>query len=368
MNIKIPEYFLKMPQYLPNDLEGMILTYPKKFPYIVKQYEEVAQKYYADPEGFRAYGNRQLEELKAGLEKVKSDWDNEPNKTLEFMVATDQRLNKLFCYRFWIVNYLFADGPIHSFYVDNLKRLVPLLIIEENVVEYEAKVEQIIQDLLQSDYADLYLIQALNGNDVYRELLSTPAIQEDLKRITDLIDTNPLENAAKINEIWKKMWDGGLCDNEVLKRKLSSAIYQVKFRKSMLPLYNALTHTSEFRKGNMELAEKHDNMQKRIDEIMELAKTHLSPDDVELFEMSYKQAKNFSMYKDVMGSVDGDLLPFWFGLHDMVKEEIKKFNPNAVFSHAGQASMFNTLVWYLPNDLKAVVMSPDMVDFSVENL
>ena len=138
MNIRIPEYYLKMPQYLPNDLEGMILTYPKKFPYIVAHYEEVSKKFYADPEGFRAYGNSQLEELKAGLEKVKSDWDNTKDKTLKFMVETDQRLNKLFCYRFWIVNYLFADGPIHSFYVDNLKRLVPLLIVEENVVDYEA--------------------------------------------------------------------------------------------------------------------------------------------------------------------------------------------------------------------------------------
>ena len=368
MNIRIPEYYLKMPQYLPNDLEGMILTYPKKFPYIVAHYEEVSKKFYADPEGFRAYGNSQLEELKAGLEKVKSDWDNTKDKTLKFMVETDQRLNKLFCYRFWIVNYLFADGPIHSFYVDNLKRLVPLLIVEENVVEYEAKVEQIIQDLLQSDYADLYLIQALNGNYVYRELHKIKKIEKDLEKVTKLIDEAPLDNAQKINEIWKKLWEEGLCDNELIKKKLSSAIYQVKFRKSMLPLYNALTHTIEFRKGNLELFEKHENMQKRIDEIMRLAKKHLSPEDVELFEMSYKQAKNFSMYKDVMGSVDGDLLPFWFGLHDMVKQELKKINPNAQFSHSGQAAMFNSLVWYLPDDLKAVVMSPDMVDFSVETL
>lgn len=368
MNIKIPEYYLKMPRYLPNDLEGMILTYPKKFPFIVDHYEEVAKKYYADPEGFRAYGNSQLEELKRGLEKVKTEWDNTPNKSLRFMVETDQRLNKLFCYRFWIVNYLFADGPIHSFYVDNLKRLVPLLIVEENVVEYETKVEQIIQDLLQSDYADLYLTQALNGNIVYRELVSIKAIAEDLKEITRLIDEDALKNAPEINAIWKKLWEGGLESNEVLKKKLSSAIYQVKFRKSMLPLYNALTHTIEFRKGNLELAEKHDNMQKRINEILDLAKTHLSHDDAELFEMSYLQAKNFSMYKDVMGSVDGDLLPFWFGIHEKVRDELLKTNPTMPKANSGQAAMFNNLVWYLPDDLKSMVMSPDPVDFSVDTL
>lgn len=368
MSINIPEYYLKMPQYLPNDLEGMILTYPKKFPYIVKQYEDAAKKYYADPEGFRAYGDKQLEELKAGLEKIKNNWNNEQNKTLKFMIETDQRLNKLFCYRFWIVNYLFADGPIHSFYVDNLKRLVPLLIIEDNVQDYEAKVEQIIQDLLQSDYADLYLIQALNGNYVYKELISISEIQNDLKTVTELIDDDPLKNVEKINNIWKTLWENGLSENPVLNKRLSSAIYQVKFRKSMLPLYNALTHTIEFRKGNLALAEKHDNMQRRIDEIMNLAKNRLSTDDVKLFEMSYNQAKNFSMYKDVMGSVDGDLLPFWFGIHDQIREELLKTNPNMPKQSSGQAAVFNAFVWYLPDELKAVVMSPDPVDFSLELL
>ena len=40
MNIKIPEYLLKMPTYLPNDIEGMIFTYPNKFPLIKEKYEE----------------------------------------------------------------------------------------------------------------------------------------------------------------------------------------------------------------------------------------------------------------------------------------------------------------------------------------
>lgn len=44
MNIKIPEYLLKMPTYLPNDIEGMIFTYPNKFPLIKEKYEEAAKK------------------------------------------------------------------------------------------------------------------------------------------------------------------------------------------------------------------------------------------------------------------------------------------------------------------------------------
>ena len=368
MSINIPEYYLKMPSFLPNDLEGMILTYPKKFPHIITHYEEVARKFYADPEGFRAYGDSQLAELKKGLEKIQNDWNNQKEKTLRFMVETDQRLNKLFCYRFWIVNYLFADGPIHSFYVDNLKRLVPLIIKDDNTSEYEYKIEQTIQDLLQSDYADLYLIQALSHNYVYRELLSLNDIQSDINTITSLIDSDALGNAEEINKIWEKLWNNKLNSNEIINQRLRYAIYQVKFRKNMIPLYNSLTHAVEFRKENLALAEKHDNMQKRIDDILALAKKELSAEDAELFEMSYYQARNFSMYKDIMGSVDGDLLPFWFGIHDDVRKELQKTNPNANYEHTGQATMFNSLVWFLPEDLKAIVMTPDPIDFSIDTL
>ena len=67
MSINIPDYLLEMPKFLPNDLEGMIFTYPSKFPLITKKYEEVSKKYYADPEGFRRYGDSQLKDLKTNI-------------------------------------------------------------------------------------------------------------------------------------------------------------------------------------------------------------------------------------------------------------------------------------------------------------
>ena len=47
MNISIPEYLLKMPQYLPNDIEGMIFTYPNKFP-LIKQHPYVENGFIFD--------------------------------------------------------------------------------------------------------------------------------------------------------------------------------------------------------------------------------------------------------------------------------------------------------------------------------
>ena len=50
---------------------------------------------------------------------LKKEFEKGDQENLEFLVVTDQKLNKLFCFRFWPVNYLFADGPIHEFYVEN---------------------------------------------------------------------------------------------------------------------------------------------------------------------------------------------------------------------------------------------------------
>lgn len=367
MNIKIPEYLLKMPTYLPNDIEGMIFTYPNKFPLIKEKYEEAAKKYAMDPEGFRQYGDAEKAELVVGLDNLKKEYEENKDKDLEYMVRMDQRLNKLFCFRFWIVNYLFADGPIHSFYVDNLRLLIRKAVKADETEKYEAKVEEIIQTLLQSDYADEYLQQALDCNAALTELKSIKNIDESLEKVTKLIDDNPLKNVNEINNIWKDIWEL-IKDNEVIGKKLRHAINQVKFRSSMLPLYNILTHTIEFRKENLQLQEKYDSMHKKIDNILEQAKKELSADEYELLKMSYEQAKNFAMYKDVMGAVDGKLIPFWFGIHDEIREILRKTNPNMPIRSVGQAGMFYYLVWYLPTDLKAIVMTPDFTDFSLEDL
>lgn len=47
---------------------------------------------------------------------------------------------------------------------------------------------------------------------------------------------------------------------------------------------------------------------------------------------------------------------------------LRKSNQNMPIRSVGQAGMFYYLVWFLPTDLKAIVMTPDFTDFSLENL
>src|SRR5690242_10019065 len=117
--MKIDPQLLKFPRFLPNDLEGLIFLYPEKFPPIVPYFEEVAPKIAADPQAFRDYGDWASGELRQGFEKVKAEYDKGQQDDLAFLLSIDERFSKLYCYRFWIVNYLFPDGPFHDFVVDN---------------------------------------------------------------------------------------------------------------------------------------------------------------------------------------------------------------------------------------------------------
>ena len=94
-----------------------------------------------------------------------------------------------------------------------------------------------------------------------------------------------MKNVEQINSIWKNIWKV-IENNEIIGQKLRHAIYQVKFRSSMLPLYNILTHTIEFRKENLQLQEKYDNMHNKIDNILNQAKKELSADEYDLLKMS----------------------------------------------------------------------------------
>lgn len=365
MSIELPEEVTKFPKYLPNDLENMIHIYPMKFPKVKEEYERVVRIIGIDPEEYQKYGNYHKEILIKALEKLKMEYKQE-EKSLDFLVKMDQRLNKLFCFRFWIVNYLFADGPIHEFYVGHLKKLVRKLVpIEKDVEAYENKIASIERLLMQTDYADDYLKYALNCNIIIQFLKNI--CPEQTEAVRKLLD-KPNENQVQINQIWemviKKIEEE---NNEEMMKALKKAYIQVKFRKSMLPLYNLLTHAVEFEEENKELQIKYDQAKKEIDQILLLAKEKLQ-EEYELLETAYLQIKNFSMYKDVIGDIDGVILPFWFGIHDEIREILYKTNPSFVSSPSGQAGMFYLFVWYLPEHLKGVVMTPDFTDFSLEDL
>ncbi len=370
--MKIDPQLLKFPMTLPNDLEGFIFYYPPKFPQIVPYFEEIAGKIGVDSKAYQEYGHWAHDEMFAGFEKIKKDYEAGNQEDLEFLVSIDQRFHKLFCYRFWVVNYLFADGPLHDFYVDNLKNFIRKFVdVTEDIEDFENKVIRIQRDLLQSDYADLYLRQALSGVEIVRLLKENPKTKPLVDQAINLINQDPQENIDEINQIWDKIaaivMDKQDKSIEPLRKELWIPLEQVEMRKTMLPLYNMLTHAVEFREENESLTKRYEEMGNMIKNYMGQARQKLSTEEFELFELSYQQARNFSMYKDVMGEIDPYLLPVWFGLHDKVKKILsknKKFAPRST----GHSAMFYFLVWHLPNDLKAKVMTPDPTPFSLETL
>ena len=68
------------------------------------------------------------------------------------------RLQKLNCFRFWIVNYAFCEGPVHKFYTNLLSSLVEKFVKEEYHEAEAVKRENIERILLKGDYQDFYLI------------------------------------------------------------------------------------------------------------------------------------------------------------------------------------------------------------------
>ncbi|MFA6421834.1 MAG: hypothetical protein WCV92_00285 [Candidatus Buchananbacteria bacterium] len=374
MKIKIGEQYLQFPKVLPNDLESFLIFYPNKFPLIVPYYKEVAKKIAGDPEEFKKYGNWAHDELFAGFEKIKKDYENGDQSNLDFLVKIDQRFNKLICYRFWIVNYLFPDGPIHDFYVEVLKNSIRKFTdVSDEVEEFEGKITRIQRDLLQSDYADLYLQQALNSVELYELLASSKNSKSILSKAEDIISHHKLEDAPEINVLWDDLVtmikDETNNDPTILKikDKLQFVINQAIMRKSNQPIYNMLTQAVEFRKENEELFKRHGQMGGKLDVIFSQAKDRLDAEEFKLFQVAYEQSRNFAMFKDVMGEIDRPLLPLWFGLHDKVKAILTK-DQKVDLSRTGHACMFYRFVWYLPAHLKDEVMKADMTPFDLKTI
>lgn len=374
--MKIDKHLLQFPTVLPNDLEGFMFNYPKKFPLIIPYYEEVALQVALDPKAYQEYGDWVRGELIAGFEKIKKEYESGDQEDLAFLVDIDQRINKLFCFRFWIVNYLFADGPLHDYFVSNLKTLIRKIVdITEDIEEYEQQVLLIQRDLLQSDYADLYLQQALNGVKLVEVLQSNPQTNILLNEVILLIDQHNLHNTKEINNLWdqvtqvikKIIEDKSHHQGSALFDLMEIPLEQARMRNSLLPVYNMLTHAIEFREENKQLAQRYEAMKARIEDILAQAKGILSPEEYALFVLSYQQARNFAMYKDIMGEMDGPLLPLWFGLHDKIRAWIFK-NHGIKYQGGGHASMYYQLVWYLPDHLKAKVYTVDNIPFSIKTL
>lgn len=368
--MKLDSVYLRFPSSLPNDLEGFLVYYPNKFPGIVSYYEEIAPKIADDPEAFRQYGDWAQKELFAGFEKVKADYEAGDKEDLAFLVSIDQRFHKLICYRFWIVNYLFPDGPVHDYYVDKLKALIRKFVdIGDNDEEYEERIASAQRDLMQTDYADLYLQQALNGVEVAKRLGQNEKTADIARRGSKSLEDEEEESVrhAIWDELFELINDKGSSEFDDIRKLLVITMEQVKWRKTRLPFYNVMDGVIEFREQNELLLTRYEQMKARIKELFDDAKQKLDEEEYRLFDIAYQQSRNFIIYKDVMGDIDPVLLPLWFGIHDKMKEILKK-TTKIVPIPTGHSGVFYHIVWHLPDDLKAKVMTPDYEPFDLETL
>lgn len=360
------KHLFKFPLTLPNDVEDFTLFYPKKYPLIMEIYSKTVQELYLDPDNFLKKCFELQKELWIGFEKIKSDFEACNNRDLKFLVDTDQRLHKLFCYRFWIINYLWCDGPLHNFYVDKIKEFAEKIAEWSEIEEKEKAVLEIERALLQSDYADLYLERALGGLEVYEIIHSIPEIKEILMKLQEVIVTeeNPQKAYVLIEEMMKVVESLDTTEIKKLNKLLCGVRATGKVRGDNLTLYNAIIHPIQFRAETLLLKQRYDIMKTRLKQIFDLAKSNLDLKEYSEFEIISKMSRNLMQAKDIFGEIDPELIPFWFR---QVHGEMKRFIPGLEYV-SGHAAVFRDIIWSLPPELKVKVMSPDLEAFSLEKL
>lgn len=375
--MKLDPHILRFPSHLPNDLEGYIFFYPTKFPKIIQEYEKAVKRSAANPDEFVKLGNFHRKELFAGFEKINNDFQKGDKDDLSFLVDIDQRLHRLICFRFWIVNYLFPDGPVHEFYTEKIhyfsRKLVDIANLD--IEDYEAKVSQVQRDLMQGDYADLYLQNALNCVEIIKTLKDYKK-ESIIKKALNLLKQGKKANKEiykLFDSVIKQAYDKKNSFGKKMAKHLEIMINQAKMRKTRLPIYNVLIHAIEFEDENNELKKRHNALTKEVNNLLALGRQKFSKKEAEELEISYKMANNFTRYKDLMGDIDSVLLPMWFELLYKAHELLQK-SSNEYYSvypgknQIGPGGMFYSLSWYLPDDLKIKVHTPDLREFSLKNL
>lgn len=368
--MKYKDFDFDFPKFIPNDLEGFMFFYPRKFPSIINFYTENVQKYLRNSEGFIKFCQQSYLELKAGFDKIKSDYDKQKNKNLDFLLEIDCRLHKLYAFRFWTINYLFADGPMHELYVDVLKELSPSLYDQDEDVEnYERNVLLAQRNLLQSDYADLYLQNALNGVEFIGLLQSNTKTSLLLGEIIQMLEDKKIENKEiyqKLDPFIDQINKGGDVLHKKLYTLLEIPILQANFRHTREPIYHMIIHSIEFKNENIKLQDRYKGMKVIIDDLLNLAKQRFSNQDYLNFKNSYYMARNLSISKDILGNIDPVLLPFWLNL--LQKEIPSKLENCPKFLPIGAGGIFYELVWRLPDEYKARIFSVDPTPFSLADL
>jgi hypothetical protein len=356
--MKYNDAIFTFPTHLPNDLEGFMYFYPKKFPALIEYYETKAREFFLDPEGFAAFVTECLSDIYPRFESIKQTYEQTNKKDVRFLLEIDEQLQKLYAFRFWVINYLFADGPLHEFYVNQVRACIPKLIDHSLETEqYEYALAQAERNLLQSEHSDLYLLNALKSVDLITQLQTDKLGQKVYGEIQEMLAAK--KNATTASTHMDSLVDRIMSPEDDWSRTvagyMSLQIEQALFRKTREPIYQMLIQAVEFENENRTLKERQAGLTDEVAELLKKAKNNLPDDEYDVFYKSYLMTSHLAEAKDQMGNVDPIILPFWFDLLDEIGNTI----PNYTKTLVGPGAVFYEFVWHVDDADKAFIYTPD---------
>lgn len=338
--------------------------YPKKFPEIVPYYETKAHELFDNPDKFKKFVQESIADIYPRFEKIKKEYDENQQKDLDFLLRIDAKLQKLYAFRFWVINYLFADGPLHEYYVDQVRSFVPYLIQDElGFEEYEEELALIERNLLQSEHTDLYLENALKSVELLELMKEKDLGLKLVEEIVNLLnsDDNDMTSLSPdmdklIDEILEPTDQWSKAVAECMSLQISQAL----FRKTREPIYQMLVQAVEFEEENKKLKNRQASVSEEVNKLLDKAKNTLDPDDFKDFYRSYLMSSELAKTKDIMGNVDPIILPFWFDLLDEIGDSIPNYSKTIV----GPGAVFYEFVWHVSAEQKAFIYTPDSSDLT----
>ena len=369
MKMKSPN--LKFPKTLPNDIEDYLIFFKKKFPKIIEEYEGLVKKYWNDSSGLDNYCKHLVRELWEGFEKIKREFNSHDynSRDIDFLIKIDQKLQKLNCFRFWIINYALCEGPIHEFHAQVVSEISETLSKDEDLENQIEEKERIERILLKGDYKDLYLINSLKGIEVYEDLSKSNLMKplfNNLKR--KILDKKEKEAYKIIDEIIDISMNKEY-DNPELKRFVENIKVPLKdseIKGDHSVVYVVIIGAIEFYEKNLQLEEQFKNIKTELKLIFEMAEKKLDKERYKQLILSYKMLIKLKKFKDDFGAIDPEWLPFW--LVYLLPELENKIGAPKGSCSLGPGSTFYSFPWYLKGKELELIFERDNTSFNLDKI
>lgn len=354
------------PRTLVNDAEGFIYYYPKKFPKIVETYVKLIKKYYNDPEGFREFCLEESKELLKIAGKF-VDFYKKIDKIgdLKLLFEIDDKMNKLYCFKFWLYNYLVCEGPLQKFHISKIKNFSEKIVEWDVPEEREGELERIRKLLIQTDYTDFYVFNLLEGVKVYDYFAKINNFKEEVEALKALLSKKnyDYEEANRmIDELVDKVRENEDENSRDIMKCLAPILRVCEIKGENLPLYSFMMTAFKFREKGLAYKKNYEKLKADIRDIFVFAKGKLSEEDYGQFERSYKMLRLIAECKDLFGEADTVVLPFWFKLYHRIDEVLGKKVSK------GPGSSYHSIMWYVSGEMKDIIFKIDDSNFDEDEL